>query len=221
MGRLTHGEAARGKETPEHRAWRAMKRRCDNPHCSQYADYGGRGIRVCERWSRSYPAFLADMGRKPSPHHSLDRIRVNGDYEPGNVRWATREQQISNTRRPLIVLTVNGETLPVAEWAARSGIAATLIYERLRKGWTPEAAVYGRTRERHRPLTSHDPRLQPRTCERCGQSYGPRLDARGTMESPARYSQRRFCGIACSGAASIARAIQARKAARAAKEGQQ
>lgn len=66
---------------------------------SKYEHYGGRGITVCERWRESYPAFLADVGRKPSPQHSLDRIDNDGHYEPGNVRWATAKQQANNRRK--------------------------------------------------------------------------------------------------------------------------
>lgn len=91
--------------TPEYRAWQSMKRRCFNPKDRRYPDYGGRGITVCERWllgdgARSgAECFLADMGSKPSPLHTMDRIEVNGNYEPGNCRWATYSEQNSN-RRP-------------------------------------------------------------------------------------------------------------------------
>lgn len=74
-----------------------MKRRCNNPNHRHYKYYGGRGIRVCERWLHSYENFLADVGRKPSPQHSLDRYPdPDGNYQPSNVRWATRKQQSNN-----------------------------------------------------------------------------------------------------------------------------
>jgi hypothetical protein len=95
----THGEARHGKLTPEYRAWAALINRCENPQNPRFKDYGGRGITVCERWRSSYETFLADMGRRPSPRHSLDRIDNNGHYEPANCRWATASEQRRNQRR--------------------------------------------------------------------------------------------------------------------------
>jgi hypothetical protein len=82
---LIHGESWHRKRTPEYRSWEAMKARCSNPRNNRWHLYGARGITVCDRWRDSYTAFLVDLGRKPSPKHSLDRIDVNGNYEPENV----------------------------------------------------------------------------------------------------------------------------------------
>ena len=86
------------RNTPEHNAWNAMKARCLNPEHHAYANYGGRGITVCDAWRESFVCFLQDMGPRPSAEHSLDRIDNDGSYGPGNCRWATRGQQNANTR---------------------------------------------------------------------------------------------------------------------------
>lgn len=95
-----HGEAAEGHRTPEYACWVGMIKRCENPRVQIWPYYGGRGITVCDRWRSSFTAFLSDMGRKPSAHHSIDRINNDGNYGPGNCRWATRSQQRQN-QRPL------------------------------------------------------------------------------------------------------------------------
>jgi hypothetical protein len=92
----THGQT----QSPEYHSWYAMKSRCSNNNRWDYKYYGGRGIAVCKRWQNSFKKFLADMGKRPSPRHSLDRYpNPDGDYSPSNCRWATRKQQRSNQRR--------------------------------------------------------------------------------------------------------------------------
>jgi hypothetical protein len=91
----THGES---KRTPEYEAWVSSKQRCTNPNNPRYADYGGRGISVCPRWADSFESFLADMGRRPSPQHSLGRVLDRGNYELGNAFWMSRAEQSLNKR---------------------------------------------------------------------------------------------------------------------------
>jgi hypothetical protein len=113
-----HGESGPGKRTPEYKAWGSMIARCYNPNCTGYESYGGRGITVCDRWRHSYSNFLADMGRKPNPTHSLDRIDNDGNYEPSNCRWATNQEQIDNRRDFGRIETFPTETL-IAEMQRR------------------------------------------------------------------------------------------------------
>lgn len=95
----THGEGKRGNESKEWRAWQGMIRRCEAKSFKDYAEYGGRGIKVCAEWRHDFPAFLAHVGRAPSPNHSVDRWPDNdGDYAPGNVRWATPAEQRAHQR---------------------------------------------------------------------------------------------------------------------------
>jgi hypothetical protein len=100
MASVTHGDASKGARSAEYTCWTQMKQRCSNPNKDKFHYYGGRGISVCQRWINSYESFLADMGRKPSAAHSIDRVDVNGDYEPSNCRWATSSEQIRNRRKP-------------------------------------------------------------------------------------------------------------------------
>jgi len=98
---ITHGCGSKKNRAPEYRAWDSMKARCYNEKTKNFRRYGGRGIKVCVRWRGSFENFLNDMGRKPSPNHSIDRINNDGNYEPGNCRWATKSQQMNNTCRSL------------------------------------------------------------------------------------------------------------------------
>lgn len=120
--------------TSIHNRWNDMRQRCGNPLKPTYKYYGGRGIRVCARWQR-FENFYEDMGEPPSPKHSLDRIDTNGNYEPANCRWATRHEQMRNTRTN-VRLTYKGETKTLAEWAEIFGVTGYSIHLHLDAGRT-------------------------------------------------------------------------------------
>lgn len=101
---LKHGQNRRGQTTPEYKAWSSMINRCTNPNYYLFHRYGGRGIRVCDRWLNSFENFFADMEQRPSPEHSIDRINNDGNYEPGNCRWADRITQANNRDTHAIVV---------------------------------------------------------------------------------------------------------------------
>jgi hypothetical protein len=136
----THGQAIHGKRTPEWKAWQNAKERCRTPSHRQYGLYGARGIQVCEKWSASFEAFFADMGKRPSKTHSLDRIDVNGNYEPGNCRWATPKQQ-ANNRRTNVRLLWNGAEMTLAEIARLEKIPYVQFCHRINNGFTINGAV--------------------------------------------------------------------------------
>lgn len=129
----THG----GTGTAEFRIWDLMRRRCSDSKHRSYKDYGGRGISVCERWKSDFATFLADMGPRPSPDHSIDRIKNDGNYEPDNCRWATRIEQ-SNNRRSSRFLTIGGETKTLAQWERQVGLNPGVLFRRLQAGWAPD-----------------------------------------------------------------------------------
>ncbi len=123
-----------------HRRWKAMIDRCYREKNHAFRYYGGRGIRVCERWLNSFEAFVEDMGPKPSPTHTLDRIDNNGNYEPANCRWATPLEQARNTSRNVRV-TWRGQTQVVAAWSEQTGLPSKTILDRLRAGRSVEEAL--------------------------------------------------------------------------------
>jgi hypothetical protein len=135
--RKTHGMSG----SSEYRCWRSMLSRCLCPQNTAYALYGGSGITVCQRWVDSFSDFLSDVGRRPSLSHTLDRIDNSQGYEPNNVRWATKTQQIQN-RECAVVLTIDGITKPITEWSKVSGVPSKTIYDRYRLGKSSRDAVF-------------------------------------------------------------------------------
>lgn len=127
--------------TLEYNSWQGMRQRCHNPNNPAYPDYGARGIEVCERWRVSFENFLEDMGRAPGPEYSIDRYPdTNGNYEPDNCRWATREEQLNNTRRNDI-REYEGERLSRAQIARKVGINNRTLTYRLNSGMSLEQAT--------------------------------------------------------------------------------
>lgn len=136
---IIHGEA-RGAGTVEFNTWLEIRRRCFNPNCKSYKDYGARGITMHEGWRNDYPAFVAHVGRKPTPAHSIERINNELGYEPGNVTWATRTEQNRNTRATHWV-EFRGERKALAEWAAIAGLGPSVVLNRLKRGWSVERTL--------------------------------------------------------------------------------
>jgi hypothetical protein len=147
-----HGATVGGRKTPEYKIWEAMIERCENPNGPEYHRYGARGIRVCAKWRHDFAAFLDDVGPRPlsqidpsrgarSRGYSLDRFPdSDGDYQPGNVRWATSKEQQRN-RTNNVLLTYQGETLCASAWAERIGLNPFTLYDRIRAKWSIERAL--------------------------------------------------------------------------------
>jgi hypothetical protein len=152
---LIHGHTVGGIFSKEYRAWANIKTRCTNPRSNSYKYYGGRGIRMCRRWFKSFEAFYSDLGPAPSPLHTIERINNDGNYEPSNCKWATRSEQVQNQRRSFPPITINGKTMPLIAWCRERGLCYQTIRDRVRvSGMTPLAAITTppmRTKRREHP----------------------------------------------------------------------
>lgn len=140
----THGMT----ETSEYNIWCLIKRRCTNSHNNAYPRYGGRGITMCDRWLHSFENFYADMGPRPSPDHSIDRIDNDLGYSPENCRWADETEQ-QNNRRNNVTVTHDGKTLTLFEWSQIAGVPVELIRSRYRQGMPPEKMLFDGELSRH------------------------------------------------------------------------
>lgn len=134
-GRITHGL----RKSPEYVVWNNLRQRCTNPNNPMYDNYGGRGIGVDPRWE-AFEVFHADMGPRPSDNHSIEREDVNGNYEPNNCVWATKETQANNTRRN-VFHDYDGRSLTTSQLAREGGMSHQLLKNRLDKGMTLEEAL--------------------------------------------------------------------------------
>jgi hypothetical protein len=135
--RICGSESHRGMRSPEYSVWHSMMGRC---HWTRNKRYSDRGIRVCKRW-HTFINFYEDMGARPSPEHTIERMDNDGDYEPTNCRWATRSEQMQNTSRTRR-LTHNGESLTIKEWSLRTGISYATIVRRFYKSrWSESDCV--------------------------------------------------------------------------------
>ncbi len=123
--------------------WKTMRQRCSDPNKEHYERYGGRGIAVCDEWEDFAVFHKWAMANGYNDSLTLDRIDNNGNYEPSNCRWITHKEQMQNTKTTIFV-EVNGERHSLSEWADISGTSHSTIYKRLKKGWTPMQAVFGK-----------------------------------------------------------------------------
>jgi len=130
-----HGMAG----TSIYTSWSMIVQRCTNPKNKAFDRYGGRGIKACDRWLK-FENFLADMGERPTPQHSIDRIDNDLGYSPENCKWSTRKEQANNKRnnRPI---TFDGETLNLNQWMAKLGMKTSTFFSRLNNGWTLEKTL--------------------------------------------------------------------------------
>jgi hypothetical protein len=140
---VTHGQTRGYRFSAEYVAWSSMLSRCLNPKVSSYLRYGGRGVSVCSQWigKGGFERFFGHVGTRPTAKHSLDRYpNKNGNYEPGNVRWATQVEQSRNTRRNKF-LTFQGVSRCVSEWAELLKVHPGRLHNRLSRGWSAERAL--------------------------------------------------------------------------------
>ncbi len=141
-GMTTHGQSMGKQRKFGYGIWSGIKSRCENTRVKEYASYGGRGIQMCERWSCSFDNFIQDMGKRPSRRHSIDRIDNDGDYEPGNCHWATRDEQGQNRSNNVRVVYL-GRDMTIRNAVNIAGNVALLATAkwRVKHGWSVERAV--------------------------------------------------------------------------------
>ena len=132
----THGQSG----SRVYQIWLAMKNRCLRKSNHQYKDYGGRGIKVCDRWLESFENFYADMGEPPTDAYTIERRNNDEGYSADNCIWATRTEQ-SNNKRSNRLVSCNGRTMTITQWSRELGIPPMTIHNRLKRGWTADEAL--------------------------------------------------------------------------------
>lgn len=136
----TENKQRKYKDSSLYYRWRSMIARCHKPNSSNWKYYGANGIRVCDRWRKSYQNFYDDMGLPPTENHTLDRVNPNGDYEPNNCRWADKIEQRRN-RTKSEAITFNGVTMMPIDWAKHLNINYWVLAKRLQAGWPIQKAL--------------------------------------------------------------------------------
>lgn len=200
---MAESKSVAASSTVEYSAWSKMIRRCVDPKDAAFRNYGGRGIKVCKKWLNSFENFLADMGPRPSAEHSIDRIDNDGNYEPGNCRWATRMQQNGN-QRTNVQLTFDGLTMHMAAWAHHLGIKKSTLHWRIKSGQSLEVALSSSVMPKMRSNTTfyaicsccHEDNLRCATCDvQCTNRYGDIEVQTVSVCAPCRRRLRHRCKI--------------------------
>ncbi len=148
--RSTHGECKSGIVSPEYKAWQNMKNRCSNVKLKCYPD-GGRGITVCSEWIDDFDRFVSDVGRRPTSRHSFDRINNNLNYELGNIRWATKKQQVENRRNARRYL-YDGIEMDMSDWARKLHVAPNTIHHHLKTKTFDEMMTFYKNKKSKQPM---------------------------------------------------------------------
>lgn len=162
-------KSGRRKRPEMYLIWLGIKSRCNNANHPKYKDYGLRGIKICERWNESYKAFVSDIGERPSAKHSIDRINNDGNYEPGNCRWALPVQQSNNTRTNRFI-EYDGKVQTVSQWARELGIWKTTLKARLDAGTSIQEALTPQKRAMDSVKAAANNRKSNRVIEHDGRS---------------------------------------------------
>ena len=153
-GQISPNRTHNMSKSGEHNSWTLMKQRCTNPNNPNFKDYGERGIKMFEPWIESFEEFFSHVGKKPTKFHTIERINNDGGYFPGNVKWGTRKEQ-ANNQRSNHMITFEGETMNMTQWAKHLGVTRGLLKDRIVKlGWGIEKALTQPVNHRKAPQST-------------------------------------------------------------------